>query len=190
MVDLNDFNFQAKQSEWETFYSNHGLLNKAPLLKNSLIEKNIMVFKERPKSYETAILSDFIRHKMIETKDTFSFESVFSHPSKLDFLKIAHKYNYKCYLYFAATSSPEICVNRVKQRVLEGGHAVPVDKIRSRYSLSLQNLLPAMRLAYRVFLFDNSHEMKLVAEMHTDKTLELKDPHMPIWVQEYVLNKL
>ena len=86
IIDFNEFNFVAKQLEWGKFWLSHGLCNKAPLLNDSRIQNNILVLKEQPKSYESAILSDFIRHKMLKTEETFSFETVFSHPSKLDFI--------------------------------------------------------------------------------------------------------
>ncbi len=189
-LSLADFGVVAKQSEWREFWTKHGLKEKAPLLHGSRIEKNTLLFNDKPKSYEAAILSDFLRHQLLETEQTFSFETVFSHPSKLEFIKKANARNYKCYLYFAAVSSPEISVDRVQQRKLQGGHGVPEDKIRKRYFLTLQNLLPAMRLSYRAYLFDNSQTMKLVAEMTTDKMLRPASEHIPIWLEENVIDKL
>lgn len=189
-LNLNDFKIHTNNSEWKKFYSSHGLSNRAVSLQKSVIKNNIISFNNPPKSYDASILSGFLRHKMLETEETFSFETVFSHPGKLDFMKTAKKHDYKCYLYFAAVSSVEISIDRVKQRVQEGGHGVPVNKIRSRYDLSLQNLLPAMRLAYRAYLFDNSQTMKLIAEMTPDKSLTIKENHIPIWLKTYVLDKL
>lgn len=85
MLDFSAFNASAIQSEWVSFWKNHGLSGKSPLLKSSYIENNILVFKDRPKSYESAILAAFLRHCLLQTGETFSFETVFSHPSKLQF---------------------------------------------------------------------------------------------------------
>jgi predicted ABC-type ATPase len=190
LLDLENYDVSAKQSDWITFWNSHGLRSKAPLLAESHIENNILVFKEKPKSYESSILSDFLRHQLLKTGQTFSFETVFSHPSKLDFMTLANDEGYRCYLYFAAVSSPEISVKRVQQRKEEGGHGVPENKIRKRYTLTLENLVPAMRLAYRAYLFDNSKEdMKLVTEMTPNGDLELKG-NIPPWVEKYVLSKL
>jgi len=189
-LDLDVFGIAPKQSDWKKFRSRHGLAGKAPLLQDSRIEKNALVFTKKPKSYESAILADFLRHQLLKTGHTFSFETVFSHSSKLDFMKKANQQDYKCYLYFAAVSSPDISVARVRQRTLQGGHDVPEDRIRERYSRTLDNLLEAMRLSHRAYLFDNSQTMKLVAEMSTDKTLRPKGDYVPVWLQESVLNKL
>ena len=116
ILDLQEYDIQARHSDWQSFWKGHGLRDKAPLLKDSRVENNIPVFQEKPKSYESSILSDFLRHKLLGTGHTFSFETVYSHPSKLDFMVLAKNKGYKCYLYFAAVSSPEISVDRVKQR--------------------------------------------------------------------------
>ena len=189
-LELDDLGIETKHLAWEKFWKQHGLAGKAPLLRESRIENNALVFTRTPKSYESAILSDFLRHKLLKTGNTFSFETVFSHPSKLDFMKKANQEGYKCYLYFAAVSSPDISVDRVRQRTLQGGHDVPENKIRKRYSRTLDNLLSAMRLSYRAYLFDNSQTMKLVAEMSEKKILTLKSEHIPIWLGKYVLDEL
>ena len=105
-------------------------------------------------------------------------------------MKRAKEEGYKCYLYFAAVNSPGISVARVKQRKQEGGHGVPENKIRERYSRTLNNLIDAIRLSYRTYLFDNSQTMKLVAEVSTDRMLRLTGDHIPVWLKESVWDKL
>ncbi|MFA5689198.1 MAG: hypothetical protein WC959_08645 [Kiritimatiellales bacterium] len=190
LLDLNHFGIFVRQSDWDTFYKAHKLHRKAPLLKTSYVENNILVVKGYPASYDAAILTDFLRSQLIKTGRTFSFETVFSHPSKLDFMRQANQNGYHCYLYFAAISSQEICIERVRQRVIEGGHDVLVKKIRKRYEQSLENLFEAIQLSYRAYLFDNSQQMKLVAEMLPDRTLKLIGETSPVWLEQYVLKKL
>jgi predicted ABC-type ATPase len=190
MLDFSEFNASAKQSDWAKFWTAHGLSKQAPLLKDSYIENNILVFKDKPKSYESAILAAFLRQCLLQTGATFSFESVFSHPSKLEFMKQAQAAGYKCYLYFACVSSANVSVARVTQREKEGGHGVPEEKIRERYLRTLDNLVGAIKLSYRAYLFDNSQAMKMIAEMTPDRSLELKADRIPSWLQHYVLEKL
>jgi predicted ABC-type ATPase len=45
-------------------------------------------------SYLAAAISDFLRYKMIQSNSSFSFESVFSHDSKIKELEIAKKANF------------------------------------------------------------------------------------------------
>ena len=52
------------------------------------------------------------------------------------------------------------------------------------------NLLPAMQMAHRAFLFDNSQTMNLVAEMTPAKNLRLMGTNIPLWLKKYVLDEL
>ncbi|MDP4245968.1 MAG: toxin [Bacteroidota bacterium] len=143
--------------------------------------------------YDAAIVADFIRLELLAQNNTFTFETVLSHPSKLDFLKDARLRGYKNYLYFVCTVSPAINSDRVAQRVRLGGHGVPSEKIESRYYASLALLSDLIPHTYHTYLFDNSFddsEIKLVAEIENGSTFIPKTEEIPWWVDEYVLGKL
>ncbi len=97
---------------------------------------------------------------------SFSFETVFSHPSKLDFIAAATLRAFQVRLYFVSTENSLINVARVQVRVARGGHDVPVDKIIARYRRTMSHLAPACLQVDEAFLFDNSTEtMRLTASM-------------------------
>ena len=90
--------------------------------------------------------------------------------------------------YFICTESPEINVERVRNRVAKGGHPVPEAKIVSRYYNSLSLLREAINHTHRTYLFDNTgREGKLIAEIYKGKTFTLKNNGVPSWVNKYVL---
>ena len=67
---------------------------------------------------------------------------------------------------YQRTSSSDINVRRVQERVRNGGHDVPEEKIRSRYTRSLQNLAKLVRIADRTRVIDNSGaEPSLICEV-------------------------
>lgn len=97
---------------------------------------------------------------------------------------------FRNYLYFVATEDPAINVSRVKIRVKEGGHNVPIEKIRSRYYRSLDNLVSAMRQTSRAYVYDNSGaEATLIAEVAGGREIEIKNSNVPVWFKKYVLDK-
>lgn len=143
--------------------------------------------------YDAAIAADFIRHQLIKQNNTFTFETVLSHPSKLSFLQQARQFGYKNYLYFVCTVDPIININRVAQRVALKGHDVPQDKIINRYYSSLSLLPSLIPETYRTFLFDNSaenSEIKLIAEIEKGGAFMPKTGDIPWWVYDYVLSPL
>jgi len=77
-----------------------------------------------------------------------------------------------------------INIQRVKNRVLEGGHDVPETKIVERYHRSLALLQHAIRASNRAFLFDTSEEDPwYFAEITDGSLIELKSDEIPRWFQ-------
>ncbi len=115
-------------------------------------------------SYTIALLTNYLQDEHIERGLSFSQETVFSHPSKIDALRKAREKGYRTYLYFVATASPEINVSRVANRLRCGGHDVPDEKIRSRFVRSLRQVRLAFPFLSRAYFFDNSaDQMKYLA---------------------------
>lgn len=81
------------------------------------------------------------REILLEQGVTFGFETVGTHEEKLDFIRNAKEKGYTICVIFVDSGSPEKSIERVKQRVARGGHDVPEDKIRKRYSRIIE-LLP------------------------------------------------
>ena len=128
---------------------------------------------------------------MVDQQVSFSFETVMSHPGKVDFLHYAAQKGYTTYLYYIATESPDININRVENRVAKGGHDVPIQKIESRYYRSLDLLLKALKSADRAYLIDNSKKSNFVIlEKKYNGMGYPRTKKMPRWVEKYVLNKL
>jgi predicted ABC-type ATPase len=78
-------------------------------------------------------IADARRAQAIATRRSFSFETVFSHPSKLEVLDQARLAGFEIILFFVALDDPSINIERVKTRVSLGGHDVPADLISNRY---------------------------------------------------------
>ncbi len=145
-------------------------------------------------TYICAALADYLRNAMLQSNSSFSCETVFSHESKLEFMIDAKSQRYKIYLYFISTEQPLINIDRIQNRVEQGGHFVPEDKIKSRYYRTMENLLPAIRLADKAYLFDNSgiedgRMFQNFAEVEEGEISFLTHT-APAWFEKYILQKL
>ena len=160
----------------------------------SFSENNLLIANGLPTGiYDAAIAADFIRFQLLAQNNTFTFETVLSHPSKLDFLQQARTLGYKNYLYFVCTVDPSININRVAQRVALKGHDVPENKIVNRYYESLALLPSLIPQTYRTYLFDNSAEnsaISLIAEIENGTAFIPKTEEIPWWVYEHVIDPL
>lgn len=111
---------------------------------------------EPQRSRQAQQFADFYRDRCLTGRTSFSFETVMSHPSKIELMMRAERAGYDVTVYFVCTSAPEINVRRVENRVSSGGHDVPHDRIVARYWRSLALLPQAALTARRTVLFDNS----------------------------------
>ena len=107
-------------------------------------------------SLKAARRSDKIREECLVKRESLVFETVMSSPGKIEFLQRAKAAGYFIRLFFVCTDSPTINAARVAQRVTEGGHTVPIEKIISRYSKSIANCAVVARFVDRAYLYDNS----------------------------------
>ncbi len=152
------------------------------------VNRNQFTYKGEFNSYIAADVAALIRLELIQSGESFAFESVFSHRSKLDVIRYAKEKNYRIYLYFVGTQDPEINLNRVNIRVNENGHGVPENKIKERYYRCFGLLKEVLKESDRAYLFDNSStNAKLVAEVVAGNkvTMHLQE-NVPAWFQTYV----
>lgn len=96
------------------------------------------------------------REQCLRDGQSLIFETVLSSEGKVDFIRRAREAGYFIRLFFVATSHPAINAARIAQRVMEGGHDVPIAKVISRYYKSILNCKRCASLADRVYVYDNS----------------------------------
>ena len=140
--------------------------------------------------YGASVLAEFIRIKLLEGGYSYSFETVMSHDSKVKFIEEANDLGYITYLYFICTNDPFINIERVKSRVILGGHEVSEEKIVSRYYRSLGLLNNAFVASNRAFIIDNSGpEGNVIVEKNGQEISILSDD-TPSWVYKYLIEKI
>ncbi len=136
--------------------------------------------------YKAADLAAKMRRTMVEERESFAFETVFSDPvgDKLGFLTEAADSGYNVVLCFIGISSPEVSEQRVAMRVTQGGHDVPADKLISRFPRTLANLKQAIQTLPRVWIFDNDNTGKpfrLVA-VYENGAMTVRNEPVPAWL--------
>lgn len=129
------------------------------------------------------------RYECLEKHTDFVFETVLSSDEKLEFLQKAHKEGFFIRLFFVCTSDPEINVNRITKRYLNGGHEVPISKVISRYYKSLTNAMLAIPFVDRAYIYDNSvdNELpKLLFRTSQGKIVKQYTESIPEWAQTLI----
>jgi len=97
-----------------------------------------------------------LRELLLSKGEDFILETVLSMGDRLSFLHRAKAIGYTIKLVYVTTNNPEINVQRVRQRVANGGHNIPIEKIYQRYTLSMNILHKAINIADKAIIIDNS----------------------------------
>ena len=144
-----------------------GLVTKSIFVENNILVVNPAIIN----SYTASLIADFIRQQLLKNGAGFSFETVMSHQSKINFLNAANKQGYKTYFYFVFTNNPEINYQRVLSRVAKGGHTVDKEKLLERYKRSNQFFKKACEIVDRCYVFDNTNKLELIQEYKSGKLI-------------------
>ena len=133
----------------------------APLLPGSVVVNADEIAKQRwpedpaAHAYEAAQIAADTRSKLVELGHSFIAETLFSHPSKLDLIQAARRAEYVVVLHVLLVPE-DLAVQRVKYRVLAGGHDVPQAKIRERYRRLWALVAEAVARSDTATAYDNS----------------------------------
>lgn len=98
------------------------------------------------------------RERCLAERKSHIFETVMSAADKVDYILRAKQAGFFIRLFFVSTESPTINAKRVANRVLNGGHDVPITKIISRYDKSIANCIALSPYVDRLYDYDNSIE--------------------------------
>lgn len=96
--------------------------------------------------------------ELIQAKQSFTVETTLSGSTYLKMAMRAKKAGFAVVVFFVGTTSVDINLARVQDRVKKGGHDVPEEDQRRRYPRTLANMRKLLPLADLAFIYDNSTE--------------------------------
>lgn len=166
-----------------TFYYLCLAPQEMPFVNADLIAKQLFPATPEARSYEAAMIAGEIRAQFLLEGRTFCFETVFSHHSKIDFIAQAKAMGYETILVFIHLENITLNQARIAQRVSEGGHHVPDEKVISRIPRTLTYIQQALPLCDYVFILDNSRAddpFQQIAILRHGR-LEIAQQPLPEW---------
>ena len=130
-----------------------------------------------------------IREDLISQGVSFCFETVFSHETKIDFLASAKANGYRIILVYIHLFDSSLNEDRVKQRVSEGGHSVPTEKIHSRIPRTMKYIKTALSIVDEARILDNSSKDNPFQQILVMKSgnFETKTDSLPEWAKNLLL---
>ena len=129
------------------------------------------------------------REKCLAERKSLIFETVLSAKDKIDYIERAKEAGFFVRLFFVCTKSPAINASRIAQRVMKGGHDVPITKVISRYQKSILNCNDIATKVDRTYLYDNSienAEAKLLLRFSDGKIAKRYIEELPEWAKQII----
>ena len=117
---------------------------------------------------EAAKFVDKKRYDSIKEKSDLTFETVLSSKYKMDILRKSKSEGYFIKCIFVLTADPELNVARVESRVMQGGHDVDREKVKTRFYKSLANIKELMSLCDILHVYDNTDAPYRIIRKHKD----------------------
>lgn len=140
--------------------------------------------EELERGHDAARAAAQRRAQLLASGTSFIAETVFSHPSKLELIRSAQRAGYQVALYVVCVPE-DLSVARVANRVTQGGHDVPSDKIRARWHRVWPLLADAVRIADTARVYDNSSAKRpyqLIARYRSGTLVE--ESAWPKWLPD------
>ena len=100
---------------------------------------------------------------------SFNQETTLCGKSIINNILKAKALGYSIEMYFVGLESAKLAKERVKIRVINGGHGIPEADIERRYEEALKQLVKAIPLCDSVKIFDNTAGFTRIAEFHNGK---------------------
>jgi predicted ABC-type ATPase len=122
--------------------------------------------------------------ELIEEDETFALETTLASRSIANLIKDAQAKGYYVTLLYFWLNTPDLAVERVRNRVSEGGHDVSEPTIRRRYRAGIMNLFNLyIPICDYWMVTDNSlSPMEIIAKGFKDKRIEINNA--------FIFNKL
>lgn len=176
----------ANGSGKSTFYHSQLQPLGLPFVNADVIAREFFPNAPEAHSYDAARIAEEIRHQLLLEDRSFCFETVFSHPSKIDFIARAKSLGFETILVFIHLDLIDLNKARVSQRVRDGGHFVPDDKVESRLPRTLENIKAALPLFDQARILNNSSTFDPFRPVATYKNGEVVFHDQPPsqWLEE------
>lgn len=132
--------------------------------------------------------------RAIAKRLSFAFETTLGGNTITSLLEEALTAGLEVRVWYAGLASPELHIGRVRARVARGGHDIPEEIIRARYTTSRLHLIRLLPKITELRLYDNSKEAdpntghtpkpKLILHMVNGRIVHsCKQSRVPEWAQ-------
>lgn len=153
------------------------ILNCKEFVNADEIAKGLSPFQPEKVAFEAGRIMLKRINELLSENENFAFETTLSTRSYKNKIIEAKTKGYRVTLLFFWLQSTELAKERVKTRVLEGGHNIETAIIERRYQRGIENLFDIyLPIVDGALIFDNSEGMhELIVDKQIDGLLNISN---------------
>lgn len=150
------------------------------------IARGLSPFQPEKVAFDAGRIMRDRMNELLKGNESFAFETTLSTKSHKNRILKAKERGFNTTLLFFWLQSVELAKERVKIRVLEGGHNIPPAVIERRYYNGIRNLFEIyMPLVDQIYIFDNSKGENAIIYEQIDQLIISNDISYDLLVKSY-----
>jgi predicted ABC-type ATPase len=151
------------------------ILNCKEFVNADEIAKGLSPFQPEKVSIEAGRIMLERINDLLNSQENFAFETTLATKSYRSKIFLAREKGYNVTLLFFWLRNADLAIERVRTRVIEGGHHIETDVIRRRYKNGIKNLFEIyLPIADEIMIFVNSEgKHDLIAEKTIESEIEV-----------------
>ncbi len=125
------------------------------------------------------------RRQLLKAGHSFSIETTLSGRTLIRLAETAGQEGWRIGLLYIGLRSSEQAIERVQLRVKSGGHDIPPEEVRRRYSRSLANISSFVALADHALFVDNSARRRARRLLEIiENRVTFRAARLPAWLTD------
>jgi predicted ABC-type ATPase len=137
----------------------HDALHVDEFVNADVIARGLSAFNPESAALDAGRVMLSRLHELGRQRKNIAFESTLASRTFAPWIRELRKTGYRFHLFYFWLPTPEMCVNRVRERKSLGGHFVPADTIHRRYHAGIRNFFELYTpIATNWQFFDNTHK--------------------------------
>jgi predicted ABC-type ATPase len=151
------------------------ILNCKEFVNADEIAKGLSPFQPEKVSIEAGRIMLERINDLLNSQENFAFETTLATKSYRSKIFLAREKGYNVTLLFFWLRNADLAIERVRTRVIEGGHHIETEVIRRRYKNGIKNLFEIyLPIVDEIMIFDNSEgKHDLIAEKTMESEIEV-----------------
>jgi predicted ABC-type ATPase len=130
------------------------------------------------------------REAQLAAGHSFGVETTFTGHGELNLMRRARACGYYVTLVFIGLRSVNLSASRVRTRVRDGGHSVPLADVFRRFDRGMANLATGLTIADRSYVIDNSGTRRRLPFSRENGEVKHLAKIMPAWATDAIRSDL